>query len=80
MAAAAIFGFALVFKFGSRHWRPVPERGWRPPVLAALWLAGFMLVALTGTSDAGHMRADLDVFDFRLSRDEIGRIEWLRLS
>jgi diketogulonate reductase-like aldo/keto reductase len=33
------------------------------------------MVPLTGTSDAGHMRADLEVFDFRLDPDEIGRIE-----
>jgi diketogulonate reductase-like aldo/keto reductase len=34
-------------------------------------------VPLTGTTDAGHMRADLDVFDFRLEPGEVGRIEAL---
>jgi diketogulonate reductase-like aldo/keto reductase len=33
------------------------------------------MVPLTGTSDAGHMRADLDVFDFRLEPEEVERIE-----
>lgn len=32
------------------------------------------MIPLTGTSDADHMRADLDVFDFRLEREEIQRI------
>jgi diketogulonate reductase-like aldo/keto reductase len=31
-------------------------------------------VPLTGTTDAGHMREDLDVFDFRL---EAGEVEWI---
>jgi diketogulonate reductase-like aldo/keto reductase len=33
------------------------------------------MMPLTGTTDAGHMRADLDVFDFRLDAEEIERIE-----
>jgi diketogulonate reductase-like aldo/keto reductase len=37
------------------------------------------MVALTGTTDAGHMRADLDVFHFRLERDEVEQIEHLGL-
>jgi diketogulonate reductase-like aldo/keto reductase len=35
------------------------------------------MVALTGTTDAGHMRADLEVFNFRLEREEVERIEHL---
>lgn len=35
------------------------------------------MVALTGTTDAGHMRADLDVFSFRLEPEEVERIEKL---
>ena len=35
------------------------------------------MVALTGTTDAGHMRADLDVFDFRLEPEEIEQVEHL---
>jgi diketogulonate reductase-like aldo/keto reductase len=29
------------------------------------------MVPLTGTTDPGHMRADLEVFDFRLDPEEI---------
>jgi diketogulonate reductase-like aldo/keto reductase len=32
-------------------------------------------IPLTGTSNAEHMRADLDVFDFRLEPEDVARIE-----
>jgi diketogulonate reductase-like aldo/keto reductase len=35
------------------------------------------MAPLTGTTDAGHMRADLDVFDFHLDPEEVERIERL---
>ena len=35
------------------------------------------MMALTGTTDAGHMRTDLDVVDFRLTPEEVQRIEGL---
>jgi len=35
------------------------------------------MVPLTGTTDVGHMRADLEVFDFSLDREETERIEGL---
>lgn len=35
------------------------------------------MVPLTGTTNAGHMKSDLDVFDFRLDPEEVGRIERL---
>ena len=35
------------------------------------------ILPLTGTTDADHMRADLDVFDFHLEPDEVARIERL---
>jgi diketogulonate reductase-like aldo/keto reductase len=38
------------------------------------------MVALTGTTSATHMRADLEAFDFRLERDEIERIESLEVA
>jgi diketogulonate reductase-like aldo/keto reductase len=38
------------------------------------------MVPLTGTTDRGHMRADLDVFEFRLESEEVERIERLGLS
>jgi hypothetical protein len=40
----------------------------------------FGMVALTGTTDAGHMREDLDVFNFRLDPEEVERIERLHLA
>jgi diketogulonate reductase-like aldo/keto reductase len=38
------------------------------------------MIFLTGTSDAQHMREDLDVFDFRLESEEVERIEGLGAS
>jgi diketogulonate reductase-like aldo/keto reductase len=35
------------------------------------------MVPLTGTTDAEHMRADLEVFDFRLEPEEVEQIECL---
>ncbi len=35
------------------------------------------MIPLTGTTDADHMRADLEVFDFRLEPEEVKRIESL---
>jgi diketogulonate reductase-like aldo/keto reductase len=35
------------------------------------------MVPLTGTTDTAHMRADLDVFDFRLEPDDVQQIERL---
>ncbi len=33
------------------------------------------MIVLTGTTDAGHMRADLDAFDFRLPAEDVALIE-----
>jgi diketogulonate reductase-like aldo/keto reductase len=38
------------------------------------------MLPLTGTTDANHMRADLDVFGFRLTSEEVARIERLTLA
>jgi diketogulonate reductase-like aldo/keto reductase len=35
------------------------------------------MIPLTGTTDAGHMRDDLDVFNFQLDRQEVDQIERL---
>src|SRR5205823_2312188 len=35
------------------------------------------MIPLTGTTDADHMRADLDAFDFRLEPEEVALIEGL---
>ena len=37
------------------------------------------MVPLTGTGDAEHMRADLDVFGFRLDPEEVEQMERLAL-
>ena len=37
------------------------------------------MVPLTGTTDPGHMRSDLEVFDFRLDQEEVAQIERLAL-
>ena len=44
---------------------------------ASPFLRQLGMMPLTGTSDAAHMRADLEVFDFRLAPEEIERIERL---
>src|SRR5262249_3140420 len=51
-----------------RHGRTVPQVVFRFALEVGM-------VALTGTTDAGHMREDLDVFDFRLGPGEVERIE-----
>jgi diketogulonate reductase-like aldo/keto reductase len=38
------------------------------------------MIPLTGTTDAAHMRADLDVFDFRLEPEEVERIAGLAVA
>lgn len=38
------------------------------------------MVPLTGTTNAEHMRADLEIFDFRLEADEVALIESLAFS
>jgi diketogulonate reductase-like aldo/keto reductase len=38
------------------------------------------IIPLTGTTDADHMRADLEVFDFHLAPEEVERIEGLTSS
>jgi len=37
------------------------------------------MVPLTGTTDADHMRADFDVFEFCLEPDEVEQIEGLAI-
>lgn len=48
--AAASFACTLVFKLGSRQWRPAAAPGWRMAVLVPAWLAGFVLMALCGAT------------------------------
>jgi diketogulonate reductase-like aldo/keto reductase len=38
------------------------------------------MMPLTGTTSADHMRADLEVFDFRLEPEEVERVEHVAVS
>ena len=38
------------------------------------------MVPLTGTTDPGHMQADLEVFDFHLTPEEVSRIERIAMK
>ena len=38
------------------------------------------MLPLTGTTNAAHMRTDLDVFDFQLEPGEVGQIENLAVG
>jgi diketogulonate reductase-like aldo/keto reductase len=59
-------------RVAKRHGRTVTEVVFRFALDAGM-------VPLTGTTDAAHMREDLQVFDFHLSPEEIKRIEGLAL-
>jgi diketogulonate reductase-like aldo/keto reductase len=55
-------------RIAERHGRPVSQIVFRFALEVGM-------VPLTGTTNAGHMRADLDVFDFRLDPQEVNWIE-----
>jgi len=57
-------------RIAARHGRPVSQIIFR-------FALDVGMIALTGTTDADHMRADLEVFDFRLEPEEVERIEGL---
>jgi diketogulonate reductase-like aldo/keto reductase len=57
-------------KIASRHGRT-------PAQIVFRFALDVGMVALTGTTDATHMRSDLEVFDFKLEPGEIKRIEEL---
>ncbi len=56
-----------VARIAARHGRTVAQVVFRFALEVGM-------VPLTGTSDPGHMRADLEVFDFHLDRHEVDRI------
>jgi diketogulonate reductase-like aldo/keto reductase len=60
-------------RIAERHGRAVSQVVFRFALDAGM-------VPLTGTTDAAHMKADLEVFDFCLEPDEVGRIERLALE
>jgi diketogulonate reductase-like aldo/keto reductase len=57
-----------VTRIARRHGRSITQVVFRFALDAGM-------VPLTGTTNADHMRADLEVFDFRLEPDEVERIE-----
>src|SRR3954462_1926084 len=59
-------------RIAQRHGRTVSQVVFRFALDAGM-------IPLTGTTNAGHMRAALDVFDFRLEPAEVERIERLEM-
>jgi diketogulonate reductase-like aldo/keto reductase len=59
-----------VGRFAQRHGRSVGQIVFR-------FALDVGMIALTGTSNADHMRDDLEIFDFALAADEVKRIETL---
>ena len=60
-------------RIGQRHGRTVSQVVFR-------FALDVGMVPLTGTTDAGHMREDLKVFEFRLEVEEVERIERLAMT
>jgi diketogulonate reductase-like aldo/keto reductase len=69
-ANRAALGHPEVARIAKRHGRTIA------PVIFRFALDAGML-PLTGTTNAEHMRADLEALDFRLDADEVARIESL---
>ena len=65
-----VMGSAELARIAERHGRTVSQVVFRFALEVGM-------VPLTGTTDAGHMREDLEVFDFRLEPEEVERIERL---
>ena len=59
-----------VVRIAARHGRTVGQIVFR-------FALDVGMIPLTGTSDAEHMRVDLEVFDFRLESEDVERIERL---
>ena len=64
------FSRAELVQIARRHGRTVSQVVFR-------FALDVGMVPLTGTTDAGHMREDLEVFEFRLEPEEVERIELL---
>jgi diketogulonate reductase-like aldo/keto reductase len=69
-ANRAVLAHPEMARTAARHGRTVSQIVFRFALDAGM-------IPLTGTTDAGHMRADLEVFDFRLGPEEVARIERL---
>ena len=61
---------SVLAQIAARHGRTIPQIVFR-------FALDVGMIPLTGTTNANHMQADLDVFDFRLELDEVERIEGL---
>jgi diketogulonate reductase-like aldo/keto reductase len=72
-ANRAVLAHPELVRIAGRHGRTVSQIVFR-------FALDIGMVPLTGTTDAGHMRADLDVFDFRLGPEEVAWIEGLATS
>jgi diketogulonate reductase-like aldo/keto reductase len=72
-ANRAVLAHPELVRIAGRHGRTVSQIVFR-------FALDIGMVPLTGTTDAGHMRADLEVFDFRLGPEEVERIEGLATS
>ena len=57
-------------EIATRHGRTIPQIAFR-------FALDVGMIPLTGTTNANHMQADLDIFDFRLELNEVERIEKL---
>ncbi len=57
-------------QIAARHGRTIPQIVFRFAIEVGM-------IPLTGTTNADHMQADLDVFDFQLESKEVERIESL---
>ena len=71
-ANGRVLAYPEVNRIARRHGRSVAQVVFR-------FALDVGMILLTGTTDPAHMRADLDVFEFRLEPDEVGRIEGLAL-
>src|SRR5262249_7846239 len=60
--------------------RIAPHHGRVPSQVVFRFALDAGMIPLTGTTSAEHMRADLEVFDFRLDPEEVERIERLALA
>jgi diketogulonate reductase-like aldo/keto reductase len=60
-----------------RMLRIAEHHGWTPSQIVFRFAVDVGMVALTGTTNAAHMKADLEVFDFGLSPEEVAQIERL---
>jgi diketogulonate reductase-like aldo/keto reductase len=57
-------------QIAKRHGRAVPQIIFR-------FALDVGILPLTGTTDGGHMKSDLEIFDFQLESEEVNRIETL---